>query len=83
MLIWWVKIEIEDLKMKKVKIGLVVFGGRLGLEELRGENMSGKVVDEKNEGLGYGKVVLLCVGDWRFIRGRMSKENGSFRVEGR
>lgn len=69
------------MKMKKTCVVFaMMIAGIVG--NVKAQSFQGKLLDEKEEAVGFANVVLLNPGDSAFVKGTVSEESGEFRLEG-
>ena len=64
--------------MKRVILTAV---GLVALISLNAQNITGKIVDEQGEPMGFANIVALSLPDSAFVSGTISKEDGTFACE--
>lgn len=67
--------------MKLIKVFLLGLNGIIFPVSLSAQTVSGKLIDENNKPLPYANVVLLSLPDSSFVRGTISSEDGTFKLE--
>lgn len=58
----------------------MMIAGMVG--NVKAQSFQGKLVDEKEEAVGFANIVVLNPGDSAFVKGTVSEESGEFRLEG-
>ncbi len=66
------------MKLINIFLGL---NGIIFPVSLSAQTISGKLIDENNQPLPYANVVLLSLPDSAFVRGTISSEDGTFKLE--
>ena len=64
--------------MKRVILTAV---GLVALISLNAQNITGKIVDEQGEPMGFANIVALSLPDSAFVSGTISKEDGTFAFD--